>query len=343
MGIKQIAKLANVSIGTVDRVIHKRPGVSKETEKKILKIIEEVGYTKNTTASRLKLASIKKIKFAVLLPRTKDQWNYWKLPKEGITKAVNELKELGVLVDYFDFLDSNTYNQKAGEIFKSEYDAVITVAFFKKESNAILLKSSNKNLPIVFLDTEISLKNKAFFIRQNSEQAGKVAGRLLYGLLGNSGEYLIINKRNDQGIHINNLQREAGFIGYLNNTDFKENVKSEAFFLDENFELSNDLLNWLKTPKPKGLFVTNSKSHIVINALKKHRIDNVFIVGFDLNQENIAYLKSDHINFLIDQKPELQGYLAVKNLFNHIAKQDGSDLNYNIPIEIIVKENLTTS
>ncbi len=343
MGIKQIAELANVSIGTVDRVIHKRPGVSKKTEIKVLKIIKEVGYTKNTTASRLKLASSKKIKIAVLLPKTKDRWNYWKLPKEGITKALLELKELGVLADYFDFSDSNTFKSKSEEIFKLDYNAIITVAFFKEESNNLLSKASKRELPIIFLDTEISLDKNAFFIRQNSEQAGKVAGKLLHGLLGNTANYLIINKRNDQGVHVNNLQRETGFITFIKETKYKGQINSNSFFLDTSFTIPDNLLEWFKSPKPKGIFITNSKSHIVINELKKHQIKNVFIVGFDLNKENIAYLKSGEINFLINQKPELQGYLAVKKIFNRIVKEDNTNLNQNIPIEIIIKENLTTS
>ena len=46
IGIRQLAKLANVSIGTIDRVLHKRTGVSKETEEKVLRIINETGYKK---------------------------------------------------------------------------------------------------------------------------------------------------------------------------------------------------------------------------------------------------------------------------------------------------------
>ncbi len=46
LGIKELAKLADVSIGTVDRVLHNRKGVSPETKKRVLKIIEESGYKK---------------------------------------------------------------------------------------------------------------------------------------------------------------------------------------------------------------------------------------------------------------------------------------------------------
>ena len=95
IGIKQIAKLANESIGTVDRVLHDRPGVSKPTRENVRKIIEETGYVNNTVASKLKLAATQKIKFATLLPEIKDSYSYCKLPKKGILKAVEVLKEMG--------------------------------------------------------------------------------------------------------------------------------------------------------------------------------------------------------------------------------------------------------
>ena len=73
--------------------------------------------------------------------------------------------------------------------------------------------------------------------------------------------------------------------------------------------------------------------------LKKHTIKNTFVVGFDMNKENINCLKNDEINFILDQNPKYQGYAAIKGLYKYITEQDASDLNIEIPIDIIVKEN----
>ena len=45
--IKQIAAQAGVSIGTVDRVLHKRGRVSKETEALVLEICRKNDYAQN--------------------------------------------------------------------------------------------------------------------------------------------------------------------------------------------------------------------------------------------------------------------------------------------------------
>lgn len=343
MGIKQIAKLANVSIGTVDRVLHKRAGVSKDTEKRILKIIKETGYQKNMMASRLKLASVKKIKFAVLLPETTDTYSYWKLPKKGIDKAVKELKELGVKVDHFQFEgSSSSFRESSAWIFLNNYDAIITVPFFEKESNALLKQAKSRNIPVVFLDTEIKLKNPAHFIRQNSHVAGMVAGRLLHGLIGNNGRYFIVNIVNDKGTQVNNKQREDGFKTFFTSIGVDANITTIDHPLNNSFEATNKMKIWFKTEGPKGIFVTNSRAHLIPEILKEHDTKDAYVVGFDLNKKNLKYLKNNQINFLINQQPKYQGYVAAKRLFNFLTEQNDSDLNIDIPVEIIVKEHLTS-
>ena len=65
-GIKLIAEKAGVSIGTVDRVLHNRPGVNKETRDRVLRIIKELNYQPNILARRL--VSKKKFRFAAIIP-----------------------------------------------------------------------------------------------------------------------------------------------------------------------------------------------------------------------------------------------------------------------------------
>ena len=60
--IKDIAKMADVSVGTVDRVIHGRSGVSESSRKRVEEILKQLDYQPNMYASAL--ASNKKYAFA---------------------------------------------------------------------------------------------------------------------------------------------------------------------------------------------------------------------------------------------------------------------------------------
>ena len=78
------------------------------------------------------------------------RWSYWKLPKNGILKAVEELTELGVEAEFYSFLDSTSFANQSKKIFKENYDALVTVPFFKKESNDLLKLAKSKKIPVVF-------------------------------------------------------------------------------------------------------------------------------------------------------------------------------------------------
>ncbi len=63
--IKDVAKIANVSISTVSRVLNRNKGVSSKTRKRVLDVIEELGYSPSASARSLKTRLSKTIGIAV--------------------------------------------------------------------------------------------------------------------------------------------------------------------------------------------------------------------------------------------------------------------------------------
>ncbi|CEP78868.1 MAG: LacI family DNA-binding transcriptional regulator [Defluviitoga tunisiensis] len=68
--IKDVAKEANVSVGTVSRVINGEKNVSKENVQKVLKAIETLGYVPNTYARGLVSGKTNSISIVVPMIRT---------------------------------------------------------------------------------------------------------------------------------------------------------------------------------------------------------------------------------------------------------------------------------
>jgi hypothetical protein len=60
-GIKEVASVPGISIGTVDRALHNRFGVSAKTREKVLKTAERFQYRPNLAARNLKLNRYSKI------------------------------------------------------------------------------------------------------------------------------------------------------------------------------------------------------------------------------------------------------------------------------------------
>ena len=66
--IKDVAELAGVSVGTVDRVLHNRPNVSEDARKKVEKALKDMDYRPNVYASAL--AYNKKYTFCCIMLRS---------------------------------------------------------------------------------------------------------------------------------------------------------------------------------------------------------------------------------------------------------------------------------
>ena len=95
--IKDIAEEANVSTGTVDRVIHNRSGVSPKTKAKVQLLLEKCNFERNLLASTL--ADKKTYTIGVLLPSSDSKLDFWNEPIKGIEAAIDEIKDIRLKLD----------------------------------------------------------------------------------------------------------------------------------------------------------------------------------------------------------------------------------------------------
>ena len=91
--IKDIARMAGVSAGTVDRVLHNRGDVSPKSKAKVQKVLDEIHYQPNVFA--IGLAAKKKYSFLCLIPYYIEH-DYWHSVVGGIERARQELRPFNV-------------------------------------------------------------------------------------------------------------------------------------------------------------------------------------------------------------------------------------------------------
>ena len=94
--IKDIAERAGVSVGTVDRVLHKRPNVSPKALDKVNKALEEMDYKPNMYASAL--AYNKRYTFYCIIPKHASE-AYWEEIEEGAQAIVDDVRALPPSID----------------------------------------------------------------------------------------------------------------------------------------------------------------------------------------------------------------------------------------------------
>lgn len=340
--IKEIALKAKVSTGTVDRVIHNRPGVSEKTKQKVLKIIEDSNYKVNAVASIL--ASKKTFTIAILLPKPKNESDFWQLPIDGINNAYNEVKNLGFNISYFEYdqFNSNSYVDAIKKLANSKPNAALIAPLFNQETKKHIHLLEDPKIPYLFINAETTETNSISFIGQKSHQAGFVAGKLFNWVLPKNSEILIIEIRKNVTNYnaINN--RIEGFNDFFHQSNkFITTNRITIGDIDDEKQVYNQLKIYLEQhPNTKGIFVPSSKINSIAQSIIQLDRNDIELGGFDNTKENISYLKDGVIDFLIGQKPEQQGYEGIKTLFNYLIHKTTPVENAYLPIDILLKENI---
>lgn len=339
--IKDIAKKANVSTGTVDRVIHNRPGVSEKTKVLVKKILEEHNFQINTIASTLALN--KSYKIAALIPEASAKNEFWSEPKKGIEKATEEIKNFRVSTTFFLFnqFDNKSYLTAFKNLIKDEFDAVLVAPVFHKETIKLVEYLDKKNTPYIFINIEEKGLNALSFIGQDSFKSGYLAAKLMSVMIPDSSNIMIPVFRLNTGNYLSITERISGFKSFFNDKKSDLEIKDLVIPDLENTDgITKVLDEQFRDHIFGGIFVPSSNAYLISKYLEASKRNNIRLIGYDTNQENINGLKNDTIDFLICQNPYMQGFKGIKLLSDYLVMNKVPETSYHSPMTIVTKENI---
>lgn len=339
--LKDIAKMANVSVGTVDRVIHNRGEVAPDSYKKVMAILEKTGYKPNLLARTL--GSHKNFRIAAILPNP-EQDEYWYLSAEGVKQAAEEWSQYGVQAQpfYFDLYDKTSFRDVTEKALQSVPDGIVLAPIFYQESLQFFQACKDQNVPFVLFNNNLPDAHSLSFIGQDLYQSGRVGAELLHGHDKTPGTFAILHVYDDVHNSVHLYEKEKGFKSY-----FQEEAgpafKVRSIDLNYTHEptIEKELNDVLSDESLKGLLVTTSKgASIVSRLLEKHGKNGIRFVAYDLLKENVRYLNAGIIDFLINQNSRRQAFIGVGQLANHLLFRKLAEKTYLFPLEIISKQNL---
>ena len=339
--IKDIAKMADVSVGTVDRVIHGRSGVSESSRKRVEEILKQLDYQPNMYASAL--ASNKKYAFACLLPMH-EKGEYWTDVETGIHNAVETYSDFNVAVhlSYYDPYDYHSFAEASGQILALEPDGVMFAPTVPQYTKPFTDELTQHNIPYIYIDSNIKEVPPLAFFGQNSRQSGYFAARMMM-LLAREEKEIVIFRKIHEGIVGSNQQenREIGFRQYMKEHHPSCTILELDLHAERNDEDNEMLDEFFRTyPMVKNGITFNSKAYIVGEYLQSRGKKDFNLIGYDLLERNVTCLKEGSISFLIAQQPELQGANGIKALCDHlIFKKEVTRINY-MPIDLLTVETI---
>ena len=152
--IKDIARLADVSVGTVDRVIHGRSGVSEASKKRVEEILKQLDYQPNMYASAL--ASNKKYTFICLLPQHLEG-EYWTAVELGIHEAIATYSDFNtsVKINYYDPYDYHSFVDASEAILTQQPDGVMVAPTAPQYTKGFTDQLQTLDIPYIYIDSNI--------------------------------------------------------------------------------------------------------------------------------------------------------------------------------------------
>jgi LacI family transcriptional regulator len=311
--IKDIAKLAGVSPGTVSKIINNYQDVGIETKKKVLKIMEETGYA--ATRAEKESAYKSNLIGVIYAGKINADFNH-----PFFIEVINSFKKSIGSLGYDLLFFSNEQLEFSEEDYftrcqRYKVDGVIIIS--GEEVQPSIYELDNSDIPCIGVDIQLEGKNSAYIMSDNYKISAKVV------------EHFYLNGYRDIGF-IGGLRgsrvaalREEGFRNTM--SEFGLSIREEwmsdgDFFYNSGYEAMKKILKAVRLPE--AIFAASDLMAFgAMKAVKEKGLkipEDIAIVGCD-DVDSCNY--TDPPLTSIHQDKEKIGRLAAYMLHDIINKQ----------------------
>lgn len=259
--IIQVAEATGLSPATISRVLNNHPYVKEVTKKKVLEMIEKLGYQRNNIASGLR--SNKTHTIGLIVPRISMFFH-----AEVITTIQNILYRHGYNLTICQSNDSVDMEKELLRTLQAtRVDAIVAACTLHTEDFTPFDRLINSGTPLIFYDRVPTIKTQALIIKGDDIQGGYLATSHLIEIgckrIAHISGPLSCNLYQD---------RLKGFYNAMKNGDIE--VRPQWLFYHElNKENARKTLNKLfEGPEfPDGLVADNDTTAIAALEFAKER------------------------------------------------------------------------
>jgi LacI family transcriptional regulator len=339
MILADIAKKAGTSIGTVDRVIHRRGKVSPELRERVEAVIDQYGYTPNLAARHLKRRSV--LTLGMLFPEPGTGSGYWDTIIEGIHSAAETFKafKITLVPSFFDRYTKGDMLAKGEALLEQSIDGMILGPVVSDE--ALALADRMREIPYIYVDSSPAgppgTTSPMTTISQNSYRSGHCAGRIMKLLCG-SGRFIAVRMFENA---FNLRERIRGFTDYFAQDSGTQVIEAESpsYESADLYDFMDDLFD--RYSEINGIFMPHAEVHLVASYLVQRGLKSrVTLIGYDNLPLNRRALLDGAIDCLIGQRSENQGFQAMSQFYRKQILGETCPPVIEIPIDIFFKENI---
>lgn len=335
--IKEIAALAGVSRGTVDRVLNHRGDVNPQTEEKIMKIVRALDYKPNKAGIVL-AAQKKNLKLGVILLGVGNP--FFDDVLAGVNEKAQELAgyNCSVLIRQTEY----SLQQQLDAIDGLLSEGINGLAISPYNDSAVREKIdvlNRQGIPVVTLNTDIENAGRLAYVGSNFYRSGEAAGGLMRLMTKGEVRVGIVSGSRDILCHTERIAGFAHIIAPHPNIRIVDTVNNND---DDrmSFELTKKLLS--THPEINAFYFTAGGVNGGCRAIETAaRANDTTVITNDLVPTTRAYMEKGLIAATICQQPFQQGSLSLAILFAYLAagEMPVSKNNY-VDVDIRIRENL---
>lgn len=335
-GIKEIATALGISIGTVDRALHNRPGVNPKTRAKVLRTAERLQYQPNVAARNLKLN--RRMRVAVHLP--KEIASFFDPLRDGVRAAAASTSGVKVDLDFRTFPRLGDGDQRLMEQDLSrDYDGLLITPGNPTTIEPMIRRFTSRNVAVVCVASDAPRSSRLAAVSVDAAVSGGIAAELLGRVLKTEASVAMVTGDLSTFDHSEKLRGFAATLAttaphltLLPATESHERPKDA-------YEATIALLK--RRPRPAGIYISTANSIPVLRAVKEQRmLGQIEIITTDLFPEIAVLLDSGKILATIYQRPFTQGKVAFEAIFRYLVEGIRPDPVTRLAPHIILRSNL---
>lgn len=337
--IKQIAEMAGVHRSTVDKVLHKRKGVSESVRKRVQKIIDECNYQANPIGKALKMQD-KELKIGIILLEV-DALPYL---KTGIMNELAQYQSFHIDLSFCTVLFTDA-EQQAAQIRDFRKQGVHGIIISPINDAAVVREidcCKKENIPVITVNTDIKGSERLCFIGQDGFKAGRIAGRLMGEFLNGCGKTAIFTSDGDNRQSFPFGTREDGFREILAGS-FPEIEIMPSILTQEKPDVMMRETRKIceEEPEIKGIFITCGGVRGVGEILRLYDKNDICLICFENYPEIIEMLKEGIVDVTLVSSIEGQGKDALNILLDYlIYNKEPARKHLYSDTMIVLKESL---
>ena len=337
IGIPEIARLANVSIGTVDRALHGRKEISESTRKRILRIAKELGYRPNLAARALSIGK-STLRIGVCIPR--EVHYFYDQLRDGLLSEGRRFEALGVEILYQPCERLGVGEiERVKELLGNGLQALVVCPGDPHSLAQLINQAEKQNVRVICVASDAPGTNRSTVICVNPVVHGNLAAELMSKLLPGKADVAIITGMISTEDHRNKVEAFSRTYQQLSPGSRILEVVEGHDDEDETFQKAFVLLGRHKSLQ--GLYVSTANCLPVCHAVGARNLHGkIKVIATDLFKEMMPYFEKGTIPASIHQRPYVQGQIAVRLIVDYVAYGRPIPPTYYLSPHIVMRSNM---